>query len=64
MINKYCSLCGIKVANLVSGSTMKRGAVIICRSCYDRLLLADSIVKQQTNTANSSIPDFLSGFFK
>lgn len=48
----YCAECGVKVAEIKKGSTIKSGTIFTCLECQDKKKLPDFM------------SDFLKGFSK
>jgi ribosome-binding protein aMBF1 (putative translation factor) len=35
-MDKYCEICGKKVAELEAGTKIRKGTVLICRDCWEK----------------------------
>lgn len=55
----FCKMCNIKVAEIESGSKLKKDLTILCKQCYDRCKIAVDIA----DSARNSTPDFLNNLF-
>jgi hypothetical protein len=56
----YCNSCKEKVAEILTGSSIRKGAVMVCRECMERLQIADDIARM----SRSATPDFITDLFK
>jgi hypothetical protein len=60
---RYKCTCGKVTAIIKSGSYIRRGVVIVCRECYERLQAADALARIARNEA-AKMPEFLKDIFK
>ena len=63
MIKFHCQVCGIFLAQIVEGSKIRKGAVMLCEFCSDELTDAKNVFENKLSS-NGDIPDFLANLFK
>jgi uncharacterized protein YbaR (Trm112 family) len=63
-MKRYCHSCKIFVAEIKDGSSIRKGAEIVCAKCLSRYDIADNIAKMARDQAKSSTPEFLTNLFK
>ena len=57
----YCTGCNIKVMVLIEGSTIKKGAVVLCANCETKRKMSD--LSQKTNKGNKFGGDIFDEIF-
>jgi len=61
----YCAGCNIKVMMVAEGSTIKKGAVVICANCETKRKMSDLSKKMHTGSNTMKNPfDEIFGSFK
>lgn len=59
----YCKSCGILTAEIVTGSTIRKDALMICKQCYDRFKIADDMAKMAQTQTKNEMPEFFKDLF-
>ena len=59
----YCH-CGCFVAEIKHGSSIRKGAVMICSKCFEKFKIADQMANMAREQSKSAdMPDFFKDLF-
>jgi hypothetical protein len=59
----YCSCCGIFVAEILSGSNIRKNAKMLCFECYERYKIAEDMAKLSKKQTDYGFQDLFNGLF-
>lgn len=59
-----CKICDILVAEIKHGSHIRKGTIMVCSNCFERLRIADKMaqIKEKENSS-ANYPEFFKNLF-